>query len=231
MKRAGIIGGIGPQSTLDYYKEIVNGYRQRSASDDYPHILINSINMTRMLRLVEDNNYTELTGFLVTEIDNLKHAGADFALIASNTPHVVFDEVNRRSPIPLLSIVEATVNKAVSSRLSRLLLIGTMFTMKSGFYTDCMLRHGIEVFVPSEDDQKIIHDIIFHELEEGIVTSESKNRLLGICNDLVDRNKIDGIILGCTELPLMIKKDDFGIEVLNTTHIHIEAVLNILLDQ
>ena len=230
MEKVGIIGGIGPESTLDYYKDIIRGYRKKINKDEYPQILINSINMTKMLSFVKNKNYANLIDFLVTEIGYLRNAGADFAVIASNTPHVVFDEVNKLSSIPLVSIVEATAQKAVSLNLKKLLLIGTGFTMKSNFYQDCISKYSISVFVPSNKEQEIIHNIIFPELEEGIVIPEKKSQLINICNKIINKENVDGIILGCTELPLMIKDNDFKITVLNTTKNHVEVIVNKITD-
>ncbi|HOO70547.1 MAG TPA: amino acid racemase [Spirochaetota bacterium] len=231
MKTLGIIGGIGPQSTLDYYREIISGYRKISGSPDYPHIIINSIDMTGMLDLVARSDYPNLVRLLVSEIEKLKRAGAEFALIASNTPHIVFDDVKRSSPLPLISIVEATAEKAQSLKLKRLLLLGTGFTMKSRFYADCLSRYGISVSVPPEQEQKFIHEVIFDDLEEGIVIPEKKARVVALCAAIIEKESIDGIILGCTELPLMIRDGDFNVAVLNTAGIHIEAAVRVLLEQ
>jgi len=222
---AGIVGGVGPESTLDYYRNIVAGYRSRMAGDAYPRIIINSINMTEMLAFVYSRNFDGLTDFLLSAIDSLGRAGADFAAIASNTPHVVFDQVSARSPLPLISIVETTCTRAFSLRLKKVLLIGTGFTMKSTFFQECFSWYGIEVIVPSAENREIIQNIIFPDLENGIVAPGKKQELLRLCNDTMAGKSVDGIVLGCTELPLMVSKDDFAIEVLNTTQIHIDAIV------
>lgn len=230
MLTVGIVGGIGPESTLDYYKNIVAGYRNRTNDENYPHIIINSINMTEMLSYVYSHNYNGLTDFLLSAIASLKSAGADFAVIASNTPHVVFDQVNNRSSLPLISIVEATCKKTFSLRLKKVLLIGTGFTMRSTFYQECFSKYGIAAIVPSREEQEIIQNIIFPDLENGIIAPEKKQQLLDLCNDRLAKESAGGIVLGCTELPLMIKDDDFAIAVLNTTQIHIDAIVEILVN-
>lgn len=229
MKTIGIVGGIGPESTVDYYKSIISLYRKRSGNENYPPIIINSINMTEMLKYVSGENYAALVNQLVNSINNLKGAGADFSVIASNTPHVVFDMVAAESPLPLISIVESTCERAVLLKLKRILLIGTAFTMRNSFYGDCFKKHSIDLFVPDKDEQEKIHNIIFPELEEGIVNPEKKIEMLDICNRIISEEKIEGIILGCTELPLMLKNEDFDIEVLNTAEIHVQAVVNELM--
>ncbi|MBP1639282.1 MAG: ygeA 2 [Bacteroidetes bacterium] len=226
----GIVGGIGPESTIDYYKGIINGYRSLSNDVNYPHIIVNSINMTAMLTLIDNKDYSGVTSLLLNAIVALKAAGASFAVIASNTPHVVFDDIKACSPIPLISIVEVTCNQALSLGLKKLLLIGTRFTMQNHFYQNEFRRHGIALAIPSSVDQEIVHNIIFPELEEGIVIPEKKARLVALCNEIIDKEQCDGIILGCTELPLMLHDEEFNIKVLNTAQIHVKTIVNKLLE-
>lgn len=229
MKKTGIIGGIGPESTIDYYRGIISLYRQMTGDENYPRILINSINMTEMLARVSERNYGAVTDMLLGSIEALARAGADFAAIASNTPHIVFGEVSARSPLPLISIVEAAAAKARSLGIRKALLIGTAFTMASSFYRDCFSAHSIPVIVPSAGEQVEIHGIIFPELEEGIVVPEKKARLLGICDRIIAKEEPDGVVLGCTELPLMVKDGDLGVPILNTSRIHVEAIVSELM--
>lgn len=142
MKTLGIIGGVGPESTVDYYRLIIALYRDREPDGSYPQILINSIDMKKMLSLVEVNALPELADYLAREVEKLARAGADFGLLASNTPHIVFDEVRRQSSIPLLSIVEATCEEAKAQRLGNLGLFGSRFTMQGRFFPDVFSRRG-----------------------------------------------------------------------------------------
>jgi len=229
MKTVGILGGMGPESTVDYYKSIISGFRAEKNDNQYPQIIINSINMSEMLSYVASKDYTTLIALLLKGINDLRSAGADFAVIASNTPHVVFNEVQEKSPIPLISIVEATALKARFLNLKRLLLIGTGFTMNNTFYQDYISQSDISVIVPSAENREIIHNIIFPELEDGIVIPEKKRQMIEICKEIINRENIDGIILGCTELPLMIKDEDLEIEVLNTTQNHVDAIVRRIL--
>ena len=229
MLKIGIIGGIGPEATLYYYKNIINIYRAKTGDTNYPQIIINSINMTEMFSYIEDKNFTALIGLLLSSINELKNAGADFAVMASNTPHMVFDQVNEKSALPLISIVEKTCRKASSLNLKKVLLLGTSSTMKADFYQNIFTKNNIKVITPGLKDQDIIHNIIFPELEEGIVVPEKKEQLINICNNIIDKESIEGLILGCTEFPLMIKDDDFDIAVLNTSMIHIDAVVSKLI--
>ena len=225
MGKVGIIGGVGPASTLDYYREIISGYRRATGGTNYPKIVVNSVDMTEMLQFTERKDFPGLADFLLRAIDELAAARAEFAVIASNTPHIVFDKVRERSPLPLISIVEVACARAASLGLKKLLLIGTGFTMSNHFYQDALAMRGIQAFVPSEEGRALVQSIIFPELEEGIVRPEQKERLIKLCSGLIRDGGADGIILGCTELPLMIGPKDFDIAVLDTTRIHIDAVV------
>ena len=226
MKKVGIIGGIGPASTLDYYSGIINKYRVKANDENYPEIIINSINMTEMLTYVSNKDWSSLTNMLLKAIKSLSDAGADFAAIASNTPHIVFDMVKEMSVLPLISIVLETCKYAKLKGCKKVVVIGTRFTMSNGFYRDAFERHGITAVVPSEAEQETIHNLFFPNLENGIVIPEDKQNMLKILSGLVDEHHADAIVLGCTELPLMIKTGDVDTLLLDTTQIHIDAIVN-----
>ena len=228
MKKVGLVGGIGPVSTLDYYTGIINGFRARANDGNYPEIVINSINMTEMLTYVANKDWDTLVNILLNAIQNLADAGAKIAAIASNTPHIVFDRVQKESKLPLISIVEATCKQVHAEGCKKIVVIGTRFTMSSGLYADAFRKFGIAAIVPSEDEQEVIHGIIFPKLEDGIVVPEDKAKMLAISNGLLANHHADGLILGCTELPLMIKDNDLDTLIFNTTQIHIEAIVDAL---
>ncbi len=230
MKTVGIIGGIGPESTIEYYRLIISSYRQRKQDGNYPQIVINSINMTKMLDLIGANRLTEVANYLSGELKKLADAGADFGLLASNTPHIVFDEILKESPIPLLSIVEETCQKAESLDLKKVGLFGTKFTMQSKFYEKAFLKRSILIVVPGANEQNYIHEKYMTELINGIILEETKRELLRIVNSLKDETGIQGLILGGTELPLILSEtDDRDIPFLDTTGIHVESIVNKLL--
>ena len=230
MNTVGIIGGIGPESTVEYYRLIVSAYLERQGNGNYPQIIINSINMRKMLDLIGDNKFEEVTEYLVDEIQKLASAGADFALLASNTPHIVFNEINQKSPLPLISIVEAACQEAKRRGMQRVGLFGTKFTMQGGFYDQIFSDHAITVISPADDDQDYIHDIYMGELVKGIFRDETKKELLNIANKLIEKENIQGLILGGTELPLILKEEDAeGVEFLDTTKIHVESIMQRLL--
>jgi len=229
MKKLGLVGGIGPESTQDYYKGIIEGYRARTGSDNYPHMIIDSLNLTEMYDLAADKDWDVFTQRLVDSVENLAAGGAEFAAMAANTAHIVFDGVRRRSPLPLVSIVDETCKYAQSKKCRSVVIFGTAFTMSSGLYSDAFAKYGIDAFVPSEEDQKKIHGIIFPHLQEGIVLPEEKKTILEIAGKMISEKKADALILGCTELPLIIQEGDLDVPLLDTTLIHIDAILDFML--
>ena len=230
MQTAGIIGGIGPEATVDYYRSIVAAYRAGTRDGGYPAVIINSIQLNRMLDLVEANALDALTAYLSSEIQKLANAGADFGLLASNTPHIVFDEIRMRSPIPLISIVEATCDAAKALGLKKLGLFGSRFTMQGRFYPQVFSNAGISLVVPEHEEQAYIHEKYMNELVNGIFLPDTRDGLLGIVERLKEREKIQGLILGGTELPLILREvPDCGIPFLDTTQIHVKAIVERLL--
>ena len=225
MKRIGIIGGIGPESTLDYYRGIIDAFRKSNGGQNYPEIIVYSADLGELLEIVDANDLDKLVEWLLTRIEALQRAGAEFAAIASNTPHVVFDEVQKRSPLPLISIVEATCNKAESLGMRRLGLMGTRFTMQADFFEKPFRARGMTVAVPTPEEQLFIHEKLFSEIELGIIKSETRDALLTIVKRMIERDSIDSLILGCTELPLILPGEAHGILFLNTSAIHVESII------
>src|SRR5438270_2643820 len=163
MKTLGMIGGVGPESTIDYYKNIIALYCERQPDGSYPQFVINSINLKKGLDFMAVNDLAGMANFLLEEIEILARAGAEFGLIAANTPHIVFDDVAPKSPIPLISIVEATCARAKTQKLKRLALFGTRYTMQATFYPKVFSREGIELLVPRPNDEDYIHDKYMNE--------------------------------------------------------------------
>jgi len=229
MKKVGLVGGIGPASTLDYYKGIIDGYRVRTTGGNYPPMIIDSLNLTEMYSYVSNKQWDEFTNRLAGSIKNLAAGGAEFAAMAANTAHIVFDEVNGQSPLPLISIVDETCKYAQTKNCQRVVIFGTSFTMSSGLYSNAFAKYGIDAFVPTEDEQKAIHNIIFPNLQEGIILPEEKKTMLQIANRILFEKNADALILGCTELPLIIQENDLNTLLLDTTQIHIDAIVNYML--
>ncbi len=226
MKALGIIGGIAPESTIEYYRLILASYREQKRDGNYPEIIINSINMKKMLDLIAANELAEVTGYLLGEVKKLARAGADFGLLASNTPHIVFEDIQRRSPIPLVSIVEAACEATRALGIKKVGLFGTRFTMRGRFYTEVFSRQGITLIVPDADDQEYIHEKYMSELVNGVFLAETRKRLLTIVDRLEKRDGIRGLILGGTELPLILREVvDRRIPFLDTTKVHVERAV------
>ena len=225
MKTVGVIGGIGPESTIEYYRQLIAAYRAQEPDGSYPPIIINSINLKAVVDLLEANDLLRVADLFVAEIQKLAVAGAEFGLLAANTPHIVFDEIHRRSPIPLVSIVEATCATARALGLKRLALLGTRFTMQGEFYPKVFSKAEIALVVPDRDEQTYIHDKYMGELVKGIILPETRQGLLAIVDRLKEQQSIDGVILGGTELPLILGDvTDRGIPFLDTTQIHVQAI-------
>jgi aspartate racemase len=226
MKTIGIIGGIAPESTIEYYRLIIASYVERIPDGSYPSIIINSIDLKKLLDMVTANDLAKLTEFLLSEIQRLARAGAECGLVAANTPHIVFDEVRCQSPIPLISIVEATCKAAKVLGLRKLGLFGARFTMQGRFYPDVFSKEEIALSVPDQNDQAFIHHIYFNELVKGTVLPETRERLFTIVDRLKEREGIQGLILGGTELSLILRDTTVqDIPVLDTTKIHAKAIV------
>jgi aspartate racemase len=226
MKTLGIIGGVGPESTIEYYQNIIALYRERQRDGSYPEFIINSVDLKKGLDFLAANNLTGMASYLVEEIGKLARAGADFGLISANTPHIVFDEVSSKSPIPLISIVEATCAAAKAPNLKRLALLGTRYTMEGTFYPKVFSREAIELIVPDPEDQEYIHDKYLNELVPGDFLPETRDGLLAIVDRMQAKSDIDGVILAGTELPLILRDSSRnGVRFLDTTRIHCEAAV------
>ena len=224
MTKLGIVGGLGPASTVYYYEQILKLYAKQKGGD-YPEILIASLNLKKSTAILEKGDLAGLADYLLTSVESLAKAGAELVVIASNTPHIVFGEVASRSSVKLLSIVEETCKKAKSLKLKKLGLLGTKFTMQADFYQNIFSKEKIEIVIPGEQERSYIHDKIMSELESGKIQEETRKGLLNIIKRMGTEDSIQGVILGCTELPLILTTDEFGIYFLNTAKIHIESTL------
>jgi len=230
LKILGIVGGIGPESTVDYYRLIIAACRERSPGASYPSIIINSIDMKKMIGLVEEHALSALAQYLADEVQRLARAGADFALLASNTPHIVFEEVRRQSPIPMLSIVEAACRAAKGQNLRKLGLFGARYSMQGHFYPEVFAREGICLVTPSAEEQRYIHEKYMGELVKGVLLPETRAGLLAIAERMKQEEGIQGVVLGGTELPLILRDiSDRGMLFLDTTQIHVAAALQEML--
>jgi len=225
-----MIGGLGPESTIDYYRSILARYRARKPDGGYPHILINSLDVDKGIAMLDAGRLRELADYLAAGVESLENAGADFAFIAANTPHLVFEEVQQRSVIPLLSIVRATAERAKALGLKKVGLFGTGFTMRASFYPEEFQRAGIAIVTPNESERDFIHKMYIGELLRNQFLSQSREEIMRIAHRLKAEERMEALVLAGTELPLLLRDAaNQGIEFLDTTVIHVEAVVDELL--
>ncbi len=230
LKTLGIVGGTGPESTVEYYQRLIRGYRARHPEGRPPSLVINSIDNKKLIDWFTANELGQIVDYLSAEIERLARAGSDFGLIAANTPHLVFDQLQQRSSIPLLSIVEATCEVAATAGLRRLALFGTRFTMQAALFPETFARRGIAIVLPRAEEQTFIHDKYMGELFVGTILDETRAALLAILESMKQRDVVDGLILGGTELSLILREPTAaGLPVLDTTQIHVDAAVNWLL--
>src|SRR5579871_1726751 len=226
MKTAGMIGGLGPESAIDYYRSIIERFRVRKPESGYPHIIINSLDVDKGIAMLDSGRLDELADYLAAGVEVLVHAGAHIGFIAANTPHLVFDEVQRRSAIPLLSIVRATRDYAMARGLKKAALLGTGFTMRASFYPDEFRRAGIALVTPKESEREFIHRAYLGELLKNQFLPQTRIEILRIVQRMKDEDGIEAAILAGTELPLLLRGSDASIEFLDTTVIHVEAIVD-----
>lgn len=230
MTTAGIIGGIGPESTQEYYRLIIASYRRRKGDGSYPRVIVNSIDLKTVVDLMGANRLVELADHLLGELRRLERAGADFGALAANTPHIVFDTLRRESPIPLISIVEVTRQAAEALGLKRIGLFGTRYTMQGRFYPEVFAPAGITLVTPEAGEQDYIHEKYMTELVNGVFLPDTRQGLMDIVERMRTREGIEGVILGGTELPLILRDvEDGEVPFLDTTRLHVEQIVARLL--
>ncbi len=225
-----MIGGTGPESTVEYYRRLIAAYHARVSDSGAPPIIINSIDNKNLVKWFTAGDLAPVADFLATEIERLARAGADFALISANTPHLVFNQLQQRVRIPMLSILEATADAAAAAGLSRLALFGTGFTMRAAMFPETFAPRGMTIIVPNEEEQAFIHEKYMGELFVGTILDETRDALVEIVERMKQRNNVDGLILGGTELSLILREPTAaGLPVLDTTQIHVDAAIEWML--
>jgi aspartate racemase len=229
MRRLGLVGGLGPESTIDYYRRILDKWKATDPTTS-PSIVIDSLDVKLALDLVARDREA-LTEYLLTSIERLTDAGADFVAITANTPHLVFDELASRAHVPLLSIVETCADEASRRGMTRVLLLGTGFTMEAPFYPEVLARRGIHVVAPSEDERAWIHAIYVGELLRGEFHDSTRRELVAIVQGIHEQEALEGVILGGTELPLLMPHPQVAmLPTLDTTALHVDAIVRRMRD-
>lgn len=220
--RIGILGGMSYESTIKYYDLLFQKYYERYNDYNYPEVVIFSLNFQKVIDLELSGNKRKYIEYLMSGIETLEKAGVSFIIMAANSPHAVYKDLKKLSSVKILSIVEATATQAKKQKLKKLLLLGIKFTMQSTFYQEYCKELDMEVITPSNEGQDIIDKIIFQELVIGIIRQDSKQKLLQI----IQNYNVDGVILGCTELPLILFQEDTKLRLLDTVEIHVNAALD-----
>jgi aspartate racemase len=229
MRILGLIGGTGPESTIEYYRLLVAKYREQ-ADGHSPPLIITSIDLRQMIEWMTVGNLTAVADGLGAEFERLHKAGADVGALTANTAHIVFDELQQRSPIPLISMIEATCEEVRARGLKSVGLFGTRYTMQAPFYPNVFSRAGVKLVIPNDQEQDYIHGIYLGELLKDVFLPETRARLLEIADEMKRRDNIDGLILGGTELPLLLRAEEHnGMPLLDTTRIHVEKLVREIL--
>jgi len=228
-KKIGILGGMSPESTSAYYEYITRTYTERFGDFSYPEIIIYSVSFQPFVDWPSAGKWDLVADALADCANRLEKAGADFVVIATNTMHIVFDEIQDQVGIPMLSLLDAVGQAIQAKKITKVGLLGTRFTMQNTFYADALIKYGVEVIVPEGDDAIIVDQVIYNELVKGIIRPESKEKYLAITKTLEDRGA-KGVILGCTEIPLLVNTEDTDLPLFDTTTIHAEAALNFALE-
>ncbi len=223
-KKIGILGGLTPESTVTYYQHIVRRYQELFGNHSYPEIIIYSVSFQKFEDWMDGEDWGSVEEALLSCLESLSAAGADFAIIATNTMHIVFDELREQSPIPLISIIETTAEAIEREGVNTVGLLGTRFTMEKPFYREGLERHGIKVIVPEKVDRDYINKVVFEELSRGILRPESRHRFLEIIEGLMRRGA-QGMVLGCTEIPLLVTPEHTSVKLFDTATLHAEKAL------
>ena len=222
MNRIGILGGMSYESTIKYYDLLLEKYYEQFKDYNYPEVVIFSFNFQKVIDYELSGNREKYIEYLMSGIKSLEKGGVAFIVMAANSPHAVYNDLEKLSEVPIISIVKATAEKARKEKMKKVLLLGIKFTMQNTFYQECCKKFGIEVITPSNDEQDVINKIIFDELVIGFFKQESKENLLQIIN----RYQVDGVILGCTELPLILTQNATKKVLLDTVDLHVDATLD-----
>ncbi|MDH7792816.1 aspartate/glutamate racemase family protein [Ochrobactrum sp. AN78] len=229
MKTIGLIGGMSWESSQEYYRIINQEMRARLGGAHSAKSLMWSMDFGEIEQLQHEGKWEELTKLMIEAAQNLEKGGADFILICTNTMHKMAADVESAASIPLIHIADPTAEKIKAAGLTKVGLLGTAFTMEQDFYKGRLVsKHGLEVLVPDDADRKTVHDIIYHELVVGEVRDVSREKYRAIINSLAERGA-EAIILGCTEIMLLIGQEDSPAPVFDTTRLHAEAAVDLAL--
>ncbi len=225
MKTIGLIGGMSWESSLEYYRIINEKVKKELGGLHSAQSLMYSVDFERIKNLQHEGNWDELTTIMIDAAKRLEKGGAEIIVICTNTMHKMANEVQENINLPLIHIADATALAIKNKNLKKIALLGTKFTMEQDFYKGRLIeKHGIEVIIPNDEDRDLVHKIIYNELCLGNIKNLSKKEYVRIIEKLA-KEGAEGVILGCTEIPLLIKEDDVSIPTFDTTTIHAERAV------
>jgi len=228
MKTLGLIGGTSWVSTIDYYRYINQLANEKRGGLNYAQILLYSISFNDVKSLADAGDWENLGKLLSGIARNLENAGAEAIVLCANTIHIVAEKVEEKITIPLIHITDATAQEILRQGLKNIALLGTKFTMDNDFYRERLARFGIETIIPNDDERDFVHWSIFEELGKDIFTAETKQKYLEIIQNLNERGA-EGVIFGCTEIPMLLKPEDCPIPSFDTTFLHAQAAVDFAL--
>ncbi len=229
MNKLGLIGGTGPESTIEYYKGIEYGVQQKSGRSFFPNLTIESLSVFDVLGFCGKQDYAGLTAYLLKGIRNLATAGAQYAALTGITPHIVFDELSKASPIPLISMVDTTRDYAAANDYKKICLLGTLPTMEGTFFQNSFAKCGIEVVTPTAEEKNYIGTKIETELEFGKVLPETQHAFQKIAERIIQEEQVQAIVLGCTELPLIFGGVELPVPYIDVMKVHITALVDLIM--
>ena len=229
MKKIGLVGGTGPESTLMYYRELNRRVDELTNGTAMPDVAIESVNFRKAWNLVSEEKYTELTDYLSEKVECLKAGGADIISLTAGTMHIVYDEIVSKTGTPLISIPKAVSDEAVSKGYKKVGLLGTIFTMERDYMKKDLTEAGIDVIIPQKEERELIAKRIFEELELGIVKESTLKEFTDIIRRMQAEDGIEAVILGCTELPLLLNKENCPVDCLDSVEIHLKKLVELAL--
>ena len=230
MKKIGLVGGTGPESTLMYYKELNSRIDALTKGAEMPDLVIDSVNFRRAWNYVTSENYEALADYLAEKVECLKKSGAEVISLTAATMHIVFDEIVAKAGVDLISIPKAVADDAVEKGIKKVGLLGTIFTMEQDYMKKDLVNAGIEVVIPKKDERELVAKRIFEELEVGIVKESTYKEFVTIINRMKDEDGIEAVILGCTELPLLLNPENCPVKCLDAVDIHIKTLIKLAME-
>ena len=225
MKKIGLVGGTGPESTLMYYKELNSRIDEMTGQKEMPEIIIDSVDFRKAWGYVVDSDYDALSDYLAEKVKNLKAGGADVISLTAATMHVVYNEISAKSGVSMISIPKAVSEEAVKRGYKKVGLLGTIFTMEKDYMKNDLIDAGVEVIIPDKTDRELVAKRIYEELEFGIVKESTLAEFVSIIRKLKEQKGIEAVILGCTELPILLNSDNTPVPCLDSVDIHIRKLI------